>query len=70
MVVFQSFHSLRMANLRLLNTISITLIPKKDGVDRATNYKPINLIHGVGKLISKTLALPLALHLNNLVSVH
>lgn len=68
MVVFRSFHSLRMLNLRLINTARIILIPKKDGLDRVQDYNPINLMYGLEKWISKTLALQLALHLNNLVS--
>lgn len=57
-------------NLHLLNTTNIVLIPKKDKADKVADYILISLIHGVAKWITKTLALLLALHLNNLVSVN
>nr|CCI55298.1 PH01B001G05.21 [Phyllostachys edulis] len=51
-----------------LNTANIVLIPKKEGADRVQDYRPISLIHGLGKWIAKTLALQVAPFLDNLVS--
>ena len=52
-----NFHMERCANLSLLNKANIVLIPKKDGADSVTDYKPISLIHSFAKIISKILAL-------------
>lgn len=59
MAFFQSFHSLLTANLHLVNTTNIALIPKKDDANKVADYRPI---HKVAKWISKTLALRLAPH--------
>lgn len=68
MAVFRSFHNLRTLHLHLLNSANIVLIPKKEGVDMVQDYRPISLIHGLRKWISKRLALQIMLHLNSLVS--
>jgi hypothetical protein len=51
-----------------LNGASITLIPKKEDAELASDYMPISLIHSLAKLISKVLALRLSVHINGLVS--
>lgn len=53
MAVFHSFHSLRTSHLHLLNTANIALIPKKDGAVQVQDFRPISLIHGLGKWIAK-----------------
>jgi hypothetical protein len=62
------FHMGRCANLNLLNKANIVLIPKKDGADLVTDYRPISLIHSFAKIISKILALRLALKMHELIS--
>lgn len=57
MAVFQNFHNLCIANLHLVNTSNIVLIPKKDGANRVVDYRLISLIHKVVKWISKRLRL-------------
>lgn len=68
MAVFHSFHSLRTLHLHLLNTTNIVLIPKQEGAVKVQDYRPISLIHGLGKWIAKTLALRVSPILNTLVS--
>jgi hypothetical protein len=46
------------------------LLPKKANAVSMWDYKPISLIHIIGKLFSNVLASRLAPHLNNLVSVN
>ena len=63
-----SFHSLRCADLNLLNKANIILIPKKEGAESIQDFRPISLIHAVAKIISKLLVLRLAPFLNELVA--
>lgn len=49
-----TIHDLRCLNMDLLNSVNIVLIPKKDGADKITDYRPISLIHSVAKLFAKT----------------
>ncbi|WVZ69500.1 hypothetical protein U9M48_018274 [Paspalum notatum var. saurae] len=63
-----AFHALRCGSLPLINIANIILIPKKEGADEVGDFRPISLIHSFVKLISKTLALRLQLHMNAIVS--
>jgi hypothetical protein len=54
--------------LWLLNSAYLTLIPKKDEPLRATDYRPISMIHSFAKLITKILANRLAPLLKDLVA--
>ncbi|XP_051228971.1 uncharacterized protein [Lolium perenne] len=47
-------------NWNLLNTANITLIPKKDVVSSATDYRPLSLMHSFAKLVGKLMASRLA----------
>ncbi|KAF0905526.1 hypothetical protein E2562_007323 [Oryza meyeriana var. granulata] len=67
MVVIHSFTSLRCNSLDLLNSANIVLIPKKNGADCIMDYRTISPIHGVGKLISKVLALRLQPYMDTLI---
>lgn len=58
----------RCANLNLVNKANIVLIPKKDGAESITDYRPISLIHAIAKIISKLLALRLAQKMKDLIS--
>nr|ABA99967.1 retrotransposon protein, putative, LINE subclass [Oryza sativa Japonica Group] len=68
MVVIHSFNHLRSNSLSILNSANVVLIPKKDGAECVGDYKPISLIHGIRKLISKVLALRLQPHMGSLIS--
>jgi hypothetical protein len=46
----------------------VALIPKKDGAESVSDYRPISLIHTFAKIISKVLAMRLAPHMNSLIS--
>jgi hypothetical protein len=52
----------------LLNSASVVLIEKKDVIDTIKDYRSINIMHSVVKLLAKTLANRLAPHLDKLVS--
>ena len=68
MATMNSFHAARCINLELLNSANIILIPKKDGAEHISNYRPISLIHSVAKLIAKILALRLAPAMKEIIS--
>jgi hypothetical protein len=69
-LVFNSIFNLRCANLGLLNSANIVLIPKKEGAESVSDYRPINLIHSIAKIFSKLLALRLRPHMRSLVSIN
>jgi hypothetical protein len=52
----------------LLNTANILLLPKKDGVEKIGDYRPISLFHNITNIFSKILASKLAPRLHEMVS--
>jgi hypothetical protein len=52
---------------RNLHTINEALLPKKDNAKMLKDYRPISLIHVMGKLLSKVLAKCMAPHLDSLI---
>ena len=66
--VVNQFSTLHTANLHWLNSANIALIPKKEGAEEITDFRPISLIHAVGKIISKLMATRLAPLMNDVVS--
>ena len=68
MLVINNFSNLNARNLHWLNSANIALIPKKDGAEDISDFRPISLIHAVAKLIAKILATRLAPHMNDIVS--
>jgi hypothetical protein len=68
MAAIYSLHALRCGDLNLLNKANIVLVPKKDGAENVSHYRPISLIHAIAKIITKVLALRLALHVHSLIS--
>ena len=68
MAVINNFSSLHVNNLQWLNSANIVLLPKKDGAEEVTDFRPISLIHAIAKLISKMMASRLAPHMSQLVS--
>jgi hypothetical protein len=68
MRVIQLFGNLHAENLHWLNSANVVLLPKKEGAEQVADFRPISLIHGVAKIISKMLAIRLAPFMNDLVS--
>jgi hypothetical protein len=68
MAAINSFYNNRNRDLNLLNKANIVLIPKKDGIEEISDFRPISLIHAVAKIITKTLALRLAPFMNSIIS--
>jgi hypothetical protein len=62
------FGDLHAANFHWLNSANIALLPKKDGAEEISDFRPISLIHGIAKIIAKMLSLRLAPHMDDLVS--
>jgi hypothetical protein len=55
-----SVYNLRCHDLNLLNKANIILLPKKEGAESISDFRPISLIHEIAKIIMKILALRLA----------
>ena len=54
-------------NLDSLNSSYIVLIPKKEEARKPQDFRPISLLHGIQKMISKILANRLQPHIQHLV---
>lgn len=68
MRVIDLFGNLHVGNLHWLNSANVILLPKKEGAEGISNYRPISLFHAIAKIIAKVLALRLAPLMNNLVT--
>jgi mannosylglycoprotein endo-beta-mannosidase len=68
MKVIERFGNLHVHNFHWLNSANIVLLPKKEGAEEVTNYRPIILIHAIAKIIAKMLVVRLAPFMNDLVS--
>jgi hypothetical protein len=55
-------------NLCDLNDGMVALLPKKDNTMDLSHFWPISLIHSLGKLISKVLAIRLSRQMDKLIS--
>ena len=55
MVVFQNFHT-QVVFEKSLNASFLALIPKKVDVEEVKNFRPISVVGGIYKIISKVLA--------------
>uniref|UniRef100_A0A453P3J7 Uncharacterized protein n=1 Tax=Aegilops tauschii subsp. strangulata TaxID=200361 RepID=A0A453P3J7_AEGTS len=60
MEAFDQFYNLAGGDMSVINNAAIMLLPKKDGATEIIDYRPISLIHSIGKLISKVLSIRLA----------
>jgi mannosylglycoprotein endo-beta-mannosidase len=69
MKVVEHFGDLHVQNFWWLNSANIALLPKKEGAEEVSDYRPISLIHAIAKIIAKMLALRLAPCMNDLVSM-
>lgn len=63
-----SMYSLQIGLLEKVNNVNIILIPKKDASLRAYDFRPINLVHWFGKLLTKILAMRLSSVIRELIS--
>jgi hypothetical protein len=63
-----SIYYLRCHDLNLINKANIILLPKKEGAEAITDYRPISLIHAVTKIVTKVLALRLQPFMHRLIS--
>jgi hypothetical protein len=68
MRVIHLFGNLHAENLHWLNSANVVLLPKKEGAEEVADFRPISLIHGIARIISKMLAIRLAPFMNDLVS--
>jgi hypothetical protein len=68
MKVITLFSNLHSENFHWLNSANIVLLPKKDGAESVSDYRPISLIHAVAKIIAKMMATRLAPFMNFLIS--
>lgn len=55
-------------NFGLLNSVFITLLPKKDAALHIKDFCPLNLVYCFAKLVTKILANRLAIHLDQMMS--
>lgn len=62
------FGNLHAENFHWLNSANVALLPKKDGAGSISEFRPISLIHGIAKIITKALSLRLGPFMNELVS--
>jgi hypothetical protein len=67
MQVFDTLWHLDIRNFHDLNEALLILFPKSVDASSVKDYRPIVLIHTIGKLVSKVLASQLAPHLRELV---
>ena len=68
MRVIDAFSELSINNFQIINSANIALLPKKDGAEDITDFRPISLIHIIPKIIAKAMASRLAPKMNDLVS--
>ena len=68
MMTINHFASLHASHFHWLNFANVALLPKKDGAEDITDFRPISLIHAVAKIIAKLMSNRLAPHMNDLVS--
>jgi hypothetical protein len=67
MLAFEAFWQHDSRNFHSINEALLTLLSKKEDDETLWDYRPISLIHVMGKLFSKILANRLAPHLNSLI---
>lgn len=68
--VFQAIWELDCRSLHLLNEAMMVLLRKTDAPASLRDYRPISLVHSIGKLFSKGLAMRLAPRMNELVRLN
>uniref|UniRef100_A0A453RS56 Reverse transcriptase domain-containing protein n=1 Tax=Aegilops tauschii subsp. strangulata TaxID=200361 RepID=A0A453RS56_AEGTS len=68
MTVINAFSELSASNFHIINTTNVVLLPKKDGAESISDFRPISLIHVVPKIITKAMARRLSPKMNDIVS--
>ena len=68
MKVIDAFSELTINNFHVINSACIALLPKKEGADSISDFRPISLIHIVPKILAKAMALRLRPKMNDIVS--
>jgi hypothetical protein len=68
MAVIDRFGELHVHGFHWLNSANIALLPKKEGAEEVSDFRPISLIHAIAKIITKMLATRLAPFMNELIS--
>jgi hypothetical protein len=66
--VVHLFGTLHVENFHWLNSANIALLPKKDGAEEVSDYRPISLIHAIAKIIAKMLSIRLGPYMDSRVS--
>lgn len=69
MAVVNSFADLRSEHFQWVNTANVVLLPKKDGAESISDFRPISLIHAVAKIVAKMMATRLAPFMHTLISI-
>ncbi|XP_024314534.1 uncharacterized protein LOC112270714 [Brachypodium distachyon] len=69
MCLANAFRRQETHNLHICNTANTILIPKKDGADSISDYRPISLIHAMAKILSKAMVMRLRPKMHELVSL-
>jgi hypothetical protein len=70
MAAFDAFWHLDTRNMHNVNDALLVLLPKSAEAITVKDFRPISLIHVIGKLVSKVLSNRLALRLSKLVRVN
>jgi hypothetical protein len=70
MVAFDAFWHLDIRNMHIVNDALLVLLPKSTQAITVKEFRPISLIHVIGKLVSKVLSNRLAPRLSKLVWVN
>ena len=68
MSIINAFSELSASNFNIINTANVVLLPKKDGAESISNFRPSSLIHVVPKIIVKAMARRLSPKMNEIVS--
>lgn len=66
--LFSHLYRLAGGNFAHLNMAMIALLPKKDGVVKTSDFRPISFIHSIAKLFSRVLSIRLANAIDKLIN--
>ena len=69
MNIINAFSELTINNFQVINMACVALLPKKDGADNISDFRPISLIHMIPKIIAKAMALRLCSKMNEITSI-